>query len=65
MSAAVPTWSRTTSAAPTTPQHPLGRNDVDWLKHTLWFSEGDRLEYKPVRMKPLTVESVPPKVRTF
>jgi succinate dehydrogenase / fumarate reductase flavoprotein subunit len=47
------------------PLHPLGRDDVDWLKHTLWYSEGDRLEYKPVRMKPLTVESVPPKVRTF
>jgi succinate dehydrogenase / fumarate reductase flavoprotein subunit len=46
-------------------EHPLGRNDVDWLKHTLWHSEGDRLDYKPVRMKPLTVESVPPKVRTF
>jgi len=46
-------------------EHPLGRNDVDWLKHTLWFSEGNRLEYKPVRMKPLTVDSVPPKVRTF
>ena len=46
-------------------EHPLGRNDVDWLKHTLWFSEADRLEYKPVRMKPLTVDSVPPKVRTF
>ena len=46
-------------------QHPLGRNDVDWLKHTLWYSEGDRLDYKPVRLKPLTAESVPPKVRTF
>jgi succinate dehydrogenase / fumarate reductase, flavoprotein subunit len=47
------------------PQHPLGRNDVDWLKHTLWYSAGDRLDYKPVRLKPLTAESVPPKVRTF
>jgi succinate dehydrogenase / fumarate reductase flavoprotein subunit len=47
------------------PQHPLGRNDVEWLKHTLWYSAGDRLEYKPVRLKPLTVDSVAPKVRTF
>ena len=47
------------------PEHPLGRNDTDWLKHTLWYSQGDRLEYKPVRMQPLTVDSVPPKVRTF
>jgi succinate dehydrogenase / fumarate reductase flavoprotein subunit len=41
------------------------RDDVSWLRHTLWFSEGDRLDYKPVHMKPLTVESVPPKARTF
>ncbi|HUH39734.1 MAG TPA: succinate dehydrogenase flavoprotein subunit [Castellaniella sp.] len=41
------------------------RDDVEWLKHTLWFSEGSRLEYKPVRMQPLTVESMPPKPRTF
>jgi succinate dehydrogenase / fumarate reductase flavoprotein subunit len=47
------------------PQYPLGRNDADWMKHTLWHSEGNRLSYKPVNLKPLTVESVPPKVRTF
>ena len=47
------------------PQHPLGRNDAEWMKHTLWHSEGNRLSYKPVNLKPLTVESVPPKVRTF
>lgn len=41
------------------------RDDVNWLKHTLWYSEGSRLEYKPVQMKPLTVESVPPQKRTF
>jgi succinate dehydrogenase / fumarate reductase, flavoprotein subunit len=46
-------------------QFPLGRNDAEWMKHTLWYSEGDRLAYKPVRMKPLTVDTVPPKVRTF
>ncbi|MFZ3124297.1 MAG: succinate dehydrogenase flavoprotein subunit [Acidovorax sp.] len=44
---------------------PLGRNDKEWLKHTLWYSEGSRLGYKPVNLKPLTVDSVPPKVRTF
>jgi succinate dehydrogenase / fumarate reductase flavoprotein subunit len=47
------------------PEFPLGRNDVEWLKHSLWFKQGNRLEYKPVQLKPLTVESVPPKVRTF
>jgi succinate dehydrogenase / fumarate reductase, flavoprotein subunit len=46
-------------------EFPNGRNDRDWLKHTLWFKDGNRLEYKPVNLKPLTVESVPPKVRSF
>lgn len=41
------------------------RDDENWLKHTLWYSEGNRLEYKPVQMKPLTVESFPPQARTF
>jgi len=41
------------------------RDDVDWLKHTLWYTEGNRLDYKPVNMKPLTVPTVPPKERTF
>ena len=48
-----------------TPEHPNGRNDEQWLKHTLWYSEGNRLDYKPVNLKPLTAESIPPKVRTF
>ena len=48
-----------------TPEHPAGRNDEVWMKHSLWYSEGNRLDYKPVNLKPLTVESVPPKVRTF
>ncbi len=50
---------------PDTPQHPNGRNDETWMKHTLWYSQGNRLDYKPVQLKPLSVESVPPKVRTF
>lgn len=41
------------------------RDDVKWLRHTLYFSENNRLDYKPVRLKPLTVESFPPKARTY
>ena len=37
----------------------------NWMKHTLWYSEGNRLDYKPVNLKPLTVESIPPKARTY
>jgi succinate dehydrogenase / fumarate reductase flavoprotein subunit len=48
-----------------TPEHPNGRNDTEWHKHTLWYSQGNRLDYKPVQMKPLTVESIPLKVRSF
>ena len=48
-----------------TPEHPNGRNDTDWHKHTLWYSEGNRLAYKPVQMTPLTVASVPLTVRSF
>ncbi len=47
------------------PTCPLGRNDAEWMKHTLWYTEGNSLAYKPVRMKPLTAETVPPKPRTF
>lgn len=41
------------------------RDDVNWMHHTMWFSEGNRLEYKPVNLKPLTVETFQPKKRTF
>jgi succinate dehydrogenase / fumarate reductase, flavoprotein subunit len=46
-------------------QFPLGRNDAEWMKHTLWHSASNSLSYKPVNLTPLTVASVPPKVRTF
>ena len=41
------------------------RDDENWIKHTLWYSSDNHLEYKPVQLKPLTVESFPPKSRTF
>jgi len=41
------------------------RDDEHWMKHSLWFSEGNRLDYKPVVTQPLTVESFKPKARTF
>jgi succinate dehydrogenase / fumarate reductase flavoprotein subunit len=41
------------------------RDDTNWLKHSLYYLDGDRLDYKPVNMKPLTVESFAPKKRTF
>jgi succinate dehydrogenase / fumarate reductase flavoprotein subunit len=41
------------------------RDDANWLKHTLWYADGNRLDYKPVNLKPLTVEAFPPKARTY
>jgi succinate dehydrogenase / fumarate reductase flavoprotein subunit len=41
------------------------RDDVNWLKHTLWYKDGDRLDYRPVHMKPLTARTIEPKVRTY
>ena len=41
------------------------RDDDHWLKHTLWFKDGNRLEYKPVKLKPLTVDSFEPKARVY
>ena len=48
-----------------TAAHPNGRNDTDWHKHTLWHSASNALTYKPVKMKPLTVDSIPLTVRSF
>jgi succinate dehydrogenase / fumarate reductase flavoprotein subunit len=41
------------------------RDDANWLKHTLWYREGDRLDYKPVNLRPLTVDSFEPKARVY
>jgi succinate dehydrogenase / fumarate reductase flavoprotein subunit len=40
------------------------RDDEHWLKHSLYFRDG-QLEHKPVRTKPLTVDSFPPKPRVY
>ena len=41
------------------PENPNGRNDKEWLKHTLWYSEADRLVYKPVNLKPMHEDTKP------
>ena len=50
--------------AHTREDHPK-RDDDHWLRHTLYFRENDQLDYKPVRLKPLTVETFQPKERTY
>ncbi|HEX8987900.1 MAG TPA: succinate dehydrogenase flavoprotein subunit [Rhodocyclaceae bacterium] len=51
--------------APDTPANPNGRDDKNWLKHSLWFKEGNRLDYKSVKLTPLTVESIALKTRAY
>ncbi|MCE9639691.1 MAG: FAD-binding protein, partial [Betaproteobacteria bacterium] len=41
------------------------RDDANWMKHTFWFKDGNKLQYKPVKLKPLTVESFQPKPRVY
>jgi len=41
------------------------RDDKAWMKHTLYLADGHRLDYKPVRLKPLTVEPFQPKARVY
>jgi succinate dehydrogenase / fumarate reductase flavoprotein subunit len=41
------------------------RDDENWLKHSLYYRENNRLEYKGVRLKPQTVDSFEPKARVY
>ena len=41
------------------------RDDENWLKHSLFYKQDKQLTYKPVRLKPQTVESFAPKARVY
>ena len=41
------------------PETPNGRDDKNWLKHTLWYSEGNRLDYKPVNLQMMSADVEP------
>ena len=40
------------------------RDDERWMKHSLYHTDG-HIEYKPVRTKPMTVDTFPPKPRVY
>jgi succinate dehydrogenase / fumarate reductase, flavoprotein subunit len=40
------------------------RDDANWIKHTLYLP-GDQIAFRPVNMKPLTMEPFPPKARVY
>lgn len=48
-----------------TTERPNGRDDVNWLKHTLWYRDENRLAYKPVHLKPLSVGTIEPEARSY
>jgi succinate dehydrogenase / fumarate reductase flavoprotein subunit len=48
-----------------TPERPDGRDDANWLKHTLWYKEGNRLDYKAVTLTPLSVDTIALKKRAY
>ena len=41
------------------------RDDESWMKHSLYFMKENRLTYKPVRTKAMTVDTFPPKERVY
>ncbi|MAS00476.1 MAG: succinate dehydrogenase flavoprotein subunit [Nitrosomonadales bacterium] len=41
------------------------RDDENWLKHTVFNNKQNKIYYRPVNMNPITVNSFPPKERTY
>ena len=41
------------------------RDDAHWLKHSLYYKEENHVDYKPVRLKAMTVDTFPPKERVY
>jgi succinate dehydrogenase / fumarate reductase flavoprotein subunit len=41
------------------------RDDEKWMKHSLFYSNGNRLEYKAVHTTPLTVDYIQPAKRVY
>lgn len=41
------------------------RDDENWIKHTLYFAEKDRIDYRPVNQSPKYVEPLEPKERVY
>ncbi|QDP73516.1 succinate dehydrogenase flavoprotein subunit [Legionella israelensis] len=41
------------------------RDDENWIKHTLYFAEGDRINYRPVNTSPKHIAPFEPKERVY
>ncbi len=41
------------------------RDDANWIKHTLYFEEGDAIDYRPVNVSPKYIAPFEPKERVY
>jgi succinate dehydrogenase / fumarate reductase flavoprotein subunit len=44
--------------------YPL-RDDANWIKHTLYFAQGERIDFRPVNTSPKYVKAFEPKERIY
>ncbi|WP_019215302.1 succinate dehydrogenase flavoprotein subunit [Legionella tunisiensis] len=42
-----------------------GRDDKNWIKHTLYFAEGDVIDFRPVNVSPKYIAPFEPKERVY
>ncbi|MCA1978602.1 MAG: succinate dehydrogenase flavoprotein subunit [Thiobacillus sp.] len=57
--------ARTESRGAHTREDFPARDDEHWLRHTLYSREGDAIDTKPVRLKPLTLDTLKPQARVY